>query len=481
MAFQALGTNLRFEDVPQGEAPSNATVWTSHQYCVMSGWYSLTNSEEIGLKPTTFADKRLRFLDPLSETKAPEEFSKAVSGQYDVKSWRKDNTLLSIDGETAIFMKFPGIDSIVTYTAPARLPTFAKSWKPVVFLVNQNVIAVRLTADTALIITRGDESTSTSACNVTAVDYNKGFICVHPCSGVAIAHGSYAVKSLKKCLVIPPLSRFIGPWDYLIQFYTWGGLVIPKTLKVKKSGGVLGVCGAGAGKADRFGLVFYPPNIFLNLIFVVPSSGSRTLQHGMDFAVTAKKTSDSDIVVYLLIDGQLVTYEYSFDTRINKPEKPRLNVPIKFKVLIDKEEKQKAMEKGATPLWKLAETKELKVPVHTGSPTVDFDYLISEQTVAIFDAQIGQYLTHPQGAKLTDLFTKVLVGKGEEQNAAALTASQNGPQMAPQTATPNASTAVVKSPSAPTSAPVPQPKGPPPAPILPNGLSKRQSTPPSSV
>lgn len=402
MALEYFNSYL-YGPLADAAAPSSAIVWTSKQYCTMTGWNGLENADDIQFKPTKFADKRLRFLQLLSATTPPKEFANAVSGQYDIKTWRKDDCVLSLDGGKAVYLKFPNINQIVTYTSPERLPTFSKSWQPTVFVLNANVITVRLTQETALLVTRNSESESSF--NVAAVKYNQGFICVHPCTDLVLCYGSYSIKTLKNCLTIPSLGSAAGPWNYIIQFFDWGTLVLCKNIKIYKQNIMKGLCGS-SGKPGNFGLLYCGPNLFLHLTLLTPMGIARSLKHGENFAATAKKISESDITIYLLLDGQLAFYEYSFDMRVNKPNLPKVHVPIKFKVVSEK--KRDGTKKESNVEWSFVETKTVKVPVKEGGPTSDFDYLVNNQVVAMYDAEIGQYLTHPEGAKLSSAFSEVL-------------------------------------------------------------------------
>lgn len=408
MALEYFSSSL-YGPLADAAAPSSAVVWTSKQYCTMTGWNGLENADDIQFRPTKFADKRFRFLQLLSATTPPKEFANAVSGQYDIKTWRKDDCVLSLDGGKAVYLKFPNINQIVTYTSPERLPTFSKSWQPIVFVLNENVITVRLTQETALLVTRN--SASESSFNVVAVKYNQGFICVHPCTNLVLCYGSYSITSLKNCLTIPSLGSAAGPWNYIIQFFEWGTLILCKNIKIYKQNLVKGLCGGG-GKSGHFGLLYCAPNMFLHLTLVTPMGISRSLKHGENFAATAKKISESDITIYLLLDGQLAVYEYSFDMRLNKPNLPGVHVPIKFKVVTEK--KKDGAKKDGDPEWIFAENKTVKVPVKEGCPTTDFDYLVNNEVVAMYDAEIGQYLTHPQGAKLSSAFREVLAKEPKE-------------------------------------------------------------------
>lgn len=388
-----------FVDPPDNKPPENAVVWTQLFYCDKISWYALPDNDKLEPKMTRFEEKRFLFLDPVEAT--PPEIQKMLSGEYDVKTWEKEKCILSIEAEKMVYIKLPKIEKVITYNNSTRLPTFTRLWKPTVFLINETTYTIRLTEEIALIITRADENTTEF--NVYSVGYNSGFCCAHPTSSYGLAYGGYVVKTLKNCIEIPHIDSTKGPWGFLMQFYTWGGLVIPKEIELSKPSSLIGSI-TGAHKTDKIGIIFHPPNIFLHLHLDAPPKTCRTLTHGKDFVITAKKESSTDINIYLLIDGQLVLYNYSFDLRINKQGGNKVNQMIKFKAHVEKEEKTKLK-----PKFIFKESKEMRIPVAAGSPTSELNFLISEEVIAIFDAEISQYSTHPAGMKKCGVFKKLAV------------------------------------------------------------------------
>lgn len=51
--------------------------------CIRPGWAALPNREKVEMRPTRWADARLRFLDPVDSL--PEAFKTVQSGNFDVK------------------------------------------------------------------------------------------------------------------------------------------------------------------------------------------------------------------------------------------------------------------------------------------------------------------------------------------------------------------------------------------------------------
>ncbi|KAF8819975.1 S15 sporozoite-expressed protein [Cardiosporidium cionae] len=414
--FTTLASDVGLETLQEIDPPEGAEAWLSKQYTDLRGWFTLPQAGALQLRPTKFADGRMRFLDPIDGTSAPPEFAKMVSGKFDIKSWKKEgNTgtmILSVEGERAVYMKIPGIDAVVTWTSPDRLPIFEKSWKPIIFIMNKTTTAIRLTRETVLLLTR--ESSTTDAVKVQPIDYNNGFCCVHPCTDIGIVYGSYAVSPLHDCLKIPQHPGMDSNWGFYMQFFPWGFLLTPKTVEIAKPK----VWNRFFHKTnEQFALIYNQPSMFIALKFLLPRGYFRTLEYEKDFAVTAKKVSETDITILLLLDGQLIKQNFSFDLRTNRVGKALFTIPTVFKIVISKAEKQKMVEMAKIdhvyqPKWTVVQSSELEVPIASGAPSEDLGHLVCSQTAAIFDAERGMYLTHAPGRRLTDCFRAVVATQG---------------------------------------------------------------------
>nr|PIL96654.1 S15 sporozoite-expressed protein [Toxoplasma gondii COUG] len=391
----------RYDPLVEVPLPPGIVIWTQHQYYDGAGWLALPDREKLELKPTRWSDGRLRFLDPIDEL--PEPFKAVQSGKFDVKCWKRGDCKLGIEGDKTVFLKSPISPDVAVYVHAERLPTFPKSWKPLVFILNQSLAMFRLTENLCLLVVAEKDKTM----NISCVDYNGGFACTHPSTNMVVAYGSYVLKNFEKlpsCQAIPKMLTASGDWGFFVQFYPWGFFFIPKSVELTRPQAVLGAVGMGK-KVDTIGLVFHPPNMFINVKLDIPAKTTRALQFGKDFQVTAKKTSETDIDVFLVIDGQLAKYNYSFDIRINKPERPKHTDNIHFKCSCDAEEKKKP-----DPKFKLSACKDSLILLEQGCPSGNPDeQLVSEQLIACFDAEVCLYSTHPPALKLCDAFTDVAI------------------------------------------------------------------------
>lgn len=387
--------SCKFEPLTEVAIPDKAQLWTSSLYYDGSGWVGLPDRDKMMLKPTLFADDRLIFLDPVDTM--PEVFSTVQSGKYDVKCWSKKNCHLGIEGDKNVFLSTPILNEVVVYTHPERLPTFPKSWKPLLFTVNKSMVLFRLT-DTLCLLVLIDE---TRTMKIHCVDYNGGFAVSHPANDMALAYGSMAVKGcegLKNCDIIPRISSSSGDWGFFVQMYKWGSFVIPKSIDLTRPTSVLGL---GLGKkVDCLGILFHPPNMLLNVHLESPKV-QRSIEYGKDYMLTAVKSSETDIDIYLNMDGHLVKYGYSFDIRINKEGKPKHTDNLGFKCSLELDDKKKCTR------FNFQNTKNSSVLVSQGSPSGRADHLVSSQVIAVFDAEISMYLTHPPALKLCSAFNVV--------------------------------------------------------------------------
>ncbi|KAL8448780.1 hypothetical protein Emag_003837 [Eimeria magna] len=384
--------SCRFEPLVSVPIPERARVWTAQQYYDGSGWVGLSDREKLSLKPTLFSDDRLLFLEPVEGV--CEAFRTVQSGRYDVKCWSKQNCHMGIEGDKNVFLLTPTLKEVAVYAHPERLPAFPKTWKPLLFIVNSSVITFRLTDQLCLVVTIDKSNTI----KVTCVDYNGGFIASHPATNMALAYGAMAVRgfeALENSAVIPHISSGVGDWSFFLQFYPWGTLVLPKTVGLVRSMSLLGV---HFGKnADCLGVLLHPPNMVVFIHLYAPKV-QRRLEHGKDFTLTAIKTSETDIDIYLIMDGQLMICGYSFDLRWNKENRPKHVDKVVFKCLLELDEKKKFKK------FTFKNTNNTTLACSQGCPSNQGDHLVSQQLIGIFDAEITMYLTHPPALKLCSAF-----------------------------------------------------------------------------
>lgn len=393
--------SCRFERMEEVALPAGTLLWTPHQYYDGASWLGLREREKLEMRPTRWNDARLRFLDPIEEL--PEAFKAVQSGDFDVKCWSKGDCMMGVEGDNTVMLKTPLSPEVTVYVHPERLPAYTKSWKPIAFLLNSSVATFRLTENVCLVVTRQEDGTISINC----ADYNGGFACAHPKLNLAAAYGSFAVRGfekLKDCTVVPHVETSSGDWGFFVQFYPWGFLFIPKSVELSRPQSVLGAVGIGK-KVETIGLVFCPPNLLVYVKLEIPSKTVRTVQFGKDFRVTAKASSETDIDIYAIVDEQLVKYNYSFDLRLNKPEKPKHVDSAYIKCTIEGEDKKKPDAK-----YKLVPSKNVTILLNQGCPPGGpTEQLVSEQVIACYDAEICMYYSHPPAVKLTDAFTELAV------------------------------------------------------------------------
>ncbi|KAL8436512.1 hypothetical protein ACSSS7_001675 [Eimeria intestinalis] len=282
-------------------------------------------------------------------------------------------------GDKNVFLLTPTLKEVAVYAHPDRLPAFPKTWKPLLFIVNSSVITFRLTDMLCLVVTIDRSNTI----KVTCVDYNGGFIASHPATNMALAYGAMAVRGfemLPNSAVIPHISSGVGDWSFFLQFYTWGTLVLPKTVSLQRSMSLFGV--AFGKNTDCLGVLLHPPNMMVFIHLNAPKV-QRRLEHGKDFTMTAIKSSDTDIDIYLIMDGQLIVCGYSFDLRWNKEGSPKHIDKVIFKCVLELDDKKKFKR------FDFRNTKNTTVACSQGCPSNQGDHLVSQQLIGIFDAEIS--------------------------------------------------------------------------------------------
>ncbi|SBT80766.1 conserved Plasmodium protein, unknown function [Plasmodium malariae] len=368
--------------------PDNAVIWNQFQYSDEKGWYSISNHEEIALRPTVFNDGRIKFLPQLE--KVPSEFDTILSGKYDAKAWGKEDCNIVIEGEKDVHISIPGIKEKINYNHRERFPTFLKNWKIILSMLNEHVTLIRINSETALVISINDKNNVT----VKSVDFNNGFLCVNPHTNLAIAYGGFALSGLKNCELVPSITHEGGEWGFFVHLFKWGHIIIPKDIEIKLPAPGLKLIGK---KIDTIAIISLPPNIYIQVKIDGPKC-LRKLEYGQDYSITALKSSESDIDIYLLFDGKLLKYEFSFDTRLNKPGKGRCINYAKLKCTNKSKE---------VTSFIFQETPNCKILLNSNCPSENLGHLLCNQTISIFDAETGEYLSHPQGLQLTDVFTKL--------------------------------------------------------------------------
>ncbi|CAG9472138.1 unnamed protein product [Plasmodium vivax] len=375
-----------FKTPPEtAKAPDNAIIWNSFQYCDEKGWYSLTNHDEIMLRPTAFSDGRIKFLPQLE--KIPEEFESVLCGKYDAKAWGKDDCNIVIEGDKDVHISLPGLQEKINYNYRERFPTFLKNWKIIVGMLNEHITVIRINTETAIIVSINEKSNVTVKC----VNFNNGFLCVNPHTNLAIAYGDFALSELKKCELVPNITHEGAEWGFFVHLFKWGHIIIPKDIEIKLPSPGLKLIGK---KIDTVAIISLPPNIYIHVKIDGPKC-IRKLEYGQDYSITAIKSSESDIDIYLLFDGQLIKYEFSFDTRLNKVGKGRSINYAKLKCT------NKSKEVTSFVFQATANSKLL---LDSNCPTDNMGHLLCNQTISVFDAETGEYLSHPQGLQLTEVF-----------------------------------------------------------------------------
>lgn len=385
-----------FDTVTKVPLPTGCTAILKNKYFDGSAWLALEDTNTYAVKPTKFDDDRNLFLDPITST--PEEISGKLSGQYEPKSWEKKNIALTIEGDKFVYVKLPKFKNIVTFTYNGRLPAYTVSWKPLVFVVSHQVAYIKLTDSLVLIIvSNADESQVYTE----LVDYNSGFLCVNPCDNTILACGQYAIKSLnslRNYYILPETLCNKGNWGYFIQFYKVGYLAMAKSY-VLKSSSLLGHI--ITKKADFFAVMFVPPALEIHIKIDVGGKYEREVVYGKDYSLVAKKSSESDIDFFLLMDGQFVKSNFSYDIRINKPNSSKTIQKVVFKATIDK-------ERGNDSLLTFVKTANNSIICASGCPSGDNkSHLVNDVVGAIFDAEITQYYSSNPGIFETCNMTKL--------------------------------------------------------------------------
>lgn len=298
-----------------------------------------------------------------------------------MQCWSKLNCHLGIEGDRSVFLLTPFLKEVAVYVHPDRLPAFPKAWKPLIFSVNKSMITFRLTDQLCLVVIIDASHTIKIQC----VDYNGGFAVSHPATDMALAYGAMAVKgfdALENCEIIPHINSTSGDWGYFVQLYQWGTLVMPKSIDMTRPSSVLGL---GLGKkCDCLGVLLHPPNMVV-MIHLESPKVQRPLEYGKDYMLTAIKSSETDIDIYLIMDGQLIKYNYSFDIRINKPGKPKHTDNAAFKCTLELDDKKQCRR------FNFQNSKNATVAVSQGCPSGQGDHLVSKQLIAVFDAEISAF------------------------------------------------------------------------------------------
>ncbi|CAD2093810.1 conserved Plasmodium protein, unknown function [Plasmodium vinckei lentum] len=373
--FQAAHSSENF-DVPDNyDLVSKAKIFSPTYFFDGNSWTGL--EKPLYLKKTIFDDDRLLQLNPIHEKLPPVELEASLSGKYDIKVYRSREIILGIEGEQKILIKLPITKNIITWHSSQRLPVLPKAWRPTVFVLNSCNVFVRIIPEKCLVISKVNNEDSFK---VTCIDYYEGFCCCNPVNNLALLYGQYEQNQEFNIMKLPKLPSSNGKYSYFLQFFSWGTMIIPKSVEVFKGG----MC---SFKKNPVALVIIPPKIHIYIELSSLSPVADTLEYKKDFLITARKPNITDIEFYLIIQDQLTIYDYSYDLRINKDKAPisYLSIPIKFK--IDKEEREKKKQQPSHKCkWTFIDSKEQKTMSDVCGQT---DHIMSPDLACIFDAETG--------------------------------------------------------------------------------------------
>ncbi|KEG03245.1 conserved Plasmodium protein, unknown function [Plasmodium vinckei vinckei] len=391
--FQAAHSNENF-DVPDNyDLVNKAKIFSSTYFFDGNSWTGL--EKPLYLKKTIFDDDRLLQLNPIHEKLPPVELEASLSGKYDIKVYRSREIILGIEGEQKILIKLPITKNIITWHSSQRLPVLPKSWRPTVFVLNSGNVFVRIIPEKCLVISKVNNEDSFK---VTCIDYYEGFCCCNPVNNLALLYGQYEQNQEFNIMKLPKLPSSNGKYSYFLQFFSWGTMIIPKSVEVFKGG----MC---SFKKNPIALLIIPPKIHIYIELSSLSPVAATLEYKKDFLITARKPNITDIEFYLIIQDQLTIYDYSYDLRINKEKAPisYLSIPIKFK--IDKEEREKKKHQPSHKCkWTFIDSKEQKTMSDICGQT---DHIMSPDLACIFDAETGTYYSTEYGINYCTNFKKL--------------------------------------------------------------------------
>lgn len=393
--FQATQSIETYVEPKTYELMKKAKIFSPQYYFDGNSWTSL--DKPLTIKRTMFNDDRLFSLMPADSNQIPAELESSLSGTYDIKLYRHADSIICIEGEKKILIKLPITQSILTWNSSERLPLLTKDWRPTVFLLNLCNVLVRITPDKCLVISKVNQESESF--KISCVSFADGFCCCHPINNLALLYGVYDQQQSFNIMKLPKLPISSGKYNYFLQFFSWGTMIVPKNIEVFKGP----IC---SFKKNTMALLIIPPKIHIYVDLCSANPIADDLTYNKDFLITARKPNITDLEIYVVIKDSLIIYDYSYDLRLNKEQAPvsNLNIPIKFK--ITKEER--AMKKS-NPYYKCKWTfiKSAEQHVVDGANVAYCEHMMSPDLACIFDAETGVYYSNDYGINHCKNFDKL--------------------------------------------------------------------------
>ncbi|VWU48560.1 conserved protein, unknown function [Hepatocystis sp. ex Piliocolobus tephrosceles] len=385
--FQAPGSIDNYSTPAAYELDRRAKIFSQQYFFDGNSWTSL--KKPLIIKKTIFDDDRIFTLKPFDSKDIPLQIEQSLSGKYDIKLYQHADSIICIEGEQKVLIKLPITQSILTWNCSERFPLLTKDWRPTVFLLNLSNAFVRITPDKCLIISKDEQETNSFKIN--CVSFTEGFCCCHPINNLGLLYGTYDQHKTLNIMKLPKLPASNGKYNYFLHFFSWGTMIIPKTVEILKGK----MC---SFKKNTIALLIIPPKINIHIDLCSASPICTELTYNKDFLITARKPNITDLEVYLTIKDKLIIYEYSYDLRLNKEKAPvsNLNIPIKFKIDKD-EQKKKKTNPSYECNWTFDESSEQKIV--RGANVVSSGHLMSPDLACIFDAETGIYYSNEHGIR----------------------------------------------------------------------------------
>ncbi|ANQ10470.1 Uncharacterized protein PCOAH_00050560 [Plasmodium coatneyi] len=396
--FQAAYSFESYEEPKKYNLEKKAKIFSPTYFFDGNSWSGL--EKPLVLKKTVFDDDRIVILKSFDDRNPPPELEPSLGGKYDIKVYKCRDIIVCIEGEQKVLMKLPITQNIITWNSSERLPVLAKTWRPTVFILNQGNVFIRIIPEKCLVISKVND---TDSFKVSCINYSDGFCCCHPINNLALLYGAYEQHQDSSIMKLPKLPSSSGKYNYFIHFFSWGTMIVPKLINVFKGH----LCGF---KKNTAALIIIPPKIHIYVEFHSSSPIATSMEYKKDFLITARKPNLTDIEIYLIVQDQLIKYDYSFDLRLNKDKAPisLLHIPIKFK--ITKEEKEKKKENPYYRCkWTFIDT--LDQTFMTDSCNSSSDHLMSPDLACVFDAETGTYFSTEYGINHCKTFKKLRVNK----------------------------------------------------------------------
>ncbi|KAI4835922.1 hypothetical protein MKS88_005140 [Plasmodium brasilianum] len=395
--FQAAQSFENFAEPENYTLLKRAKILTSTFFFDGNSWTAL--EKPLNLKKTIFEDDRILTLKPVEEKFIPAELEASLSGKYNIKVYKNNEVTLCIEGGQKILIKLPITSSIITWNSYQRLPVLPKAWRPTVFILNHSNIFVRVIPEKCLVISKVNNKTDSFKIN--SIDFSEGFCCCHPINNLALLYGAYEQNQELNTMKLPKLPLTNGKYNYFIHFFSWGTMIVPKKLEIFKGP----LC---SFKKNIIALIIIPPKVHIYIELRSSSPVASSIDYKKDFLITARKPYITDLEIYLIIQDQLIMYDYSYDLRLNKEKAPisNLNIPLKFK--ISKEEKEKKKQNPSHECkWSFVNSNEQKCI--SDSCNSSADHLMSPDLACVFDAETGIYYSTEYGINYCKAFKKLQV------------------------------------------------------------------------